>query len=245
MHERGGDGQTPLHFARSRRVVDLLLDAGADPNAVDVDHRSTPAQWMIGDVEGPEESRLDLAKYLVERGASADLFLAAALGLTSRARAMLEADPSLLTLRTSQGEYGEKPPSSYHIYQWTIGPSMTPLQTAAKFKERETLEAMRAFASVEQRLLLACHEGNRDEANAIVRANPSIVAGLIGAGRTELAKTIFGLDTALIVALVGGYGIFWDSLSRLFRGKLGGDLAVTIAVFRYHRPNAASWSTAV
>ena len=110
VHERGGDGQTPLHFARSRRVVDLLLDAGADPNAVDVDHRSTAAQWMIGDVEGPEESRLDLAKYLVERGASADLFLAAALGLTSRARAMLEADPSLLTLRTSQGEYGEKPP---------------------------------------------------------------------------------------------------------------------------------------
>ena len=26
VHERGGDGQTPLHFARSRRVVDLLLD---------------------------------------------------------------------------------------------------------------------------------------------------------------------------------------------------------------------------
>src|SRR2546423_10668743 len=185
-HHRGGAGQTPLHFARSRRVVDLLLDAGADPNAVDVDHRSTPAQWMIGDVEGPEESRFDLARYLVERGASADIFLAAALGLTSRARAMLEADPSLLTLRTSQGEYGEKPPSSYHIYQWTIGPSMTPLQTAAKFKRRETLEAMRAFASVEQRLLLACHEGNRDEANAIVRANPSIVAGLIGADRRAL-----------------------------------------------------------
>src|SRR5690606_37016522 len=26
VHERGGDGQTPLHFARSRAVVDLLLD---------------------------------------------------------------------------------------------------------------------------------------------------------------------------------------------------------------------------
>ncbi|MGI8844002.1 MAG: hypothetical protein ACR2HZ_09905, partial [Gemmatimonadaceae bacterium] len=27
VHERGGDGQTPLHFARSRAVADLLLDA--------------------------------------------------------------------------------------------------------------------------------------------------------------------------------------------------------------------------
>jgi hypothetical protein len=25
VNERGGDGQTPLHFARSREVVDLLL----------------------------------------------------------------------------------------------------------------------------------------------------------------------------------------------------------------------------
>ena len=48
VHERGGDGQTPLHFARSRAVVDLLLDAGADIDARDVDHRSTPAEWMLG-----------------------------------------------------------------------------------------------------------------------------------------------------------------------------------------------------
>ena len=219
VHERGGDGQTPLHFARSRRVVDLLLDAGADPNAVDVDHRSTPAQWMIGDVEGPEESRVDLAKYLVERGASADIFLAAALGLTSRARAMLEADPSLLTLRTSQGEYGEKPPSSYHIYQWTIGPSMTPLQTAAKFKQRETLEAMRAFASVEQRLLLACHEGNRGEAHAIVRANPSIVAGLIGADRRALTDEAWTANAPAVELMLE---LGFDPAAESVTGPTGG-----------------------
>jgi ankyrin repeat protein len=49
VHERGGDGKMPLHFARSRRVVDLLLAAGADPDARDIDHRSTAAEWMIGD----------------------------------------------------------------------------------------------------------------------------------------------------------------------------------------------------
>ena len=101
VHERGGDGQTPLHFARSREVVDLLLDAGADIDARDVDHRSTAAQWMLGD--GAGSPRWELARYLVERGATADIFLAAALGLTDRVRAMLEADPSLLRLRHEHG----------------------------------------------------------------------------------------------------------------------------------------------
>lgn len=176
VHERGGDGQTPLHFARSRRVVDLLLEAGADPNARDVDHRSTPAQWMLGD--DPDESRVDLAAYLVERGASADIFLVAALGLTERAHAMLETDRTLLELRTGQGEYGEKPPSSFHIYQWTLGPNLSPLQVAAKFQRHETLKVMERFASPEQRLLLACHRGDGDAARAIVAAHDGIVEKL-------------------------------------------------------------------
>ena len=124
VHERGGDGQTPLHFARSRDVVDLLLARGADPDARDLDHRSSPAEWMIGDVIVPEDSRIDLARYLVERGAPADIFLAAALGLPEKAREILERDPSALSLRTSQGDYDEKAPSSYHIYQWTLGPNL-------------------------------------------------------------------------------------------------------------------------
>ena len=176
VHERGGDGKTPLHFARSRQVVDLLLGAGADLDARDVDHRSTAAQWMLGD--DPDDARLELATYLVERGASVDIFLAAALGLTDRAKAMLQRDPTLLSLRTSQGEYGEKPPSSFHIYQWTIGPNLTPLQTAAKFRQLGTMRVMEGFAPPEQRLLLACHVGNRDEALAIVRAHPGIVEAL-------------------------------------------------------------------
>jgi ankyrin repeat protein len=177
-HERGGDGQTPLHFARSRTVVDLLLDAGADPDALDVDHRSTPAQWMLGGADDSNASRLSIARYLVERGARVDIFLAAALGLTERARAMLQANGALLDQRTGQGDYGERPPSSYHIYLWTIGANLSPLQTAARFRQSQTLEAMRQFASGEQRLMLACHEGNALDARAIVMSDPGIVQRL-------------------------------------------------------------------
>jgi hypothetical protein len=173
VHERGGDGQMPLHFARSRAVVDLLLASGADIDARDLDHRSTAAEWMIGDAE-----RRDLATYLVERGASADIFLVAALGLTDRAAAMLEANPSLLARRTSQGEYAERRPSSYHIYQWTIGPNMTPLQVAAKFGQHDTVRAMEPFATPTQLLLLACHQADGDRARAIIAEHPGIVQGL-------------------------------------------------------------------
>ena len=176
VHERGGDGQTPLHFAASKAVIDVLLDAGADIDARDVDHRSTPAEWMLNQRRGA--GRYALAQYLAERGAATDIFLAAALGLTDRARALLQADPGLLDLRTGRGEYGEKPPSSYHIYFWTIGDGLTALDVAAQFEQRETLDAMLAFASVSQHLLAACRQGDEALAREIVRDHPGIVASL-------------------------------------------------------------------
>ena len=176
VHERGGDGQTPLHFAKSRAVVDLLLDRGADIEAKDVDHRATPAEWMLDRKRGA--GRFDLARYLVERGASADVFLAAALGLADRARTMVQANPGLLDLRTGQGEYGEKPPSSYHIYFWTIGAGLSPLDVAAQFEQPETLEQMLAFASPVQHLLFACGRGDVTRALAVVRDHPGVVASM-------------------------------------------------------------------
>jgi ankyrin repeat protein len=176
VNERGGDGQTPLHFARSRTVVDLLLDAGADIDARDVDHRATPAQWMLN--RTPGAGRFALARYLVERGASTDVFLAAALGLADRARAIVQADPGSLDVLTGRGEYGEKPPSSYHIYFWTIGANLSPLDVAAQFEQRETLDAMLALASPLRRLLFACGQGDEATARRIAQAQPGLVASM-------------------------------------------------------------------
>ncbi len=173
VHERGGDGQTPLHFAESRAVVDLLLDADADIDARDVDHRATPAEWMLDRTRGA--GRFDLARYLVERGASADIFLAAALGLSDKARAMLQANPKLLDLRTGQANYGERPPSSYHIYFWTIGDSRSPLDVAAQFDQHDTVQTMLEFASPLQRFHLACRRGDEAGARAVLREHPGII----------------------------------------------------------------------
>jgi len=46
VHARGGDGQTPLHFAATVEIAEYLLDHGAEINARDIDHESTPAHNM-------------------------------------------------------------------------------------------------------------------------------------------------------------------------------------------------------
>jgi len=72
VHERGGDGQTPLHFASTVEIAEFLLSHGADIDARDVDHESTPEQYMV-------RTRQDVARYLISRGCSTDLLMAAAL----------------------------------------------------------------------------------------------------------------------------------------------------------------------
>jgi len=176
VHERGGDGQTPLHFARSREAVDLLLERGADIDARDVDHRSAPAHWMLNGKRGA--GRYSLAEYLVERGASVDVFLAAALGLVDRLREMLDRDPSLVELRTGRGDYAEKSPSSFHIYTWTIGQYLSPLQVAAQFDHEEAVQILQARSSRKDRFLAACSRARADEARAILRESPGLIEKL-------------------------------------------------------------------
>ncbi|MFL5386224.1 MAG: ankyrin repeat domain-containing protein [Longimicrobiaceae bacterium] len=200
VHERGGDGQTPLHFARSPEVADLLLARGADVDARDVDHRSTPAQWMLDRARGA--GRYELARHLVTRGASADVFLAAALGLADVLRAMLEADPSLLEKRTGRGEYGEQPPSSHHIYFWTLGANLSPLQVAQRFEQPEALEVMRAFATPRQRFLAACAAADGDEARRLLREHPGLIAELTAADQRALPDAAWAPDPAAVALML-------------------------------------------
>ena len=86
VHARGGDGQTPLHFAGTIQVAEFLLEHGADIDARDVDHESTPAQWML-------RERQEIARYLVRRGCKTDILMAAALGDSELVRKHLDADP--------------------------------------------------------------------------------------------------------------------------------------------------------
>jgi ankyrin repeat protein len=240
VHERGGDGQTPLHFATSRAVIDLLLAAGADIDARDVDHRSTAAEWMLDQKRGA--GRFELARYLVDRGASADIFLAAALGLADRISAMLQADPILLDLRIGRGDYAEQPPSSYHIYFWTIGDSRSPLDVAAQFEQQQALRIMSEFASPLQRLLLACRRNDEAQARLLLREHPGIIESMTTDDHRAISDAAWNGD-ARAVALMSELGFDprtpgHDSGTALHCAAWEGS-AETVAVL-LRRPDARS-----
>ena len=70
VNAKGGDGKRPLHYAASVAIAQLLLDHGAEIDALDDDHHSTAAQYLVS--EHPE-----VARFLLARGARSDLLLAA------------------------------------------------------------------------------------------------------------------------------------------------------------------------
>jgi ankyrin repeat protein len=198
--DRGGDGQTPLHFAQSREAIDLLLERGADPDARDRDHRATPAQWMLAHRRG--EGRYALAAYLVERGASADIMLAAALGLEDRVRALLDENPALLEQRTHRGLYGEEPPSSYHIYTWTIGANLSPLDVAARFDQASVRDVMYSYASPKVRFLDACARGDGASARQLLAERPAVLDELSPADRQLLPDAAWNSNAAAVAVML-------------------------------------------
>src|SRR5262249_3156691 len=79
---RGAHGQPPLHFASTLEIAQSLLEHGAEIDARDLQHESTPAQHMLRVLQARHyrRDRQDIARYLVARGCRTDLLMAAALG---------------------------------------------------------------------------------------------------------------------------------------------------------------------
>ena len=88
----GSDGMSPLHFAATPRIAELLLRHGADINLRDRDHNGTPAQWTM-------LSRPEVCQYLLKQGAEGDIILYCVTGDVDRAKAELQENPALLDLR--------------------------------------------------------------------------------------------------------------------------------------------------
>lgn len=177
VHAKGGDGCTPLHFARDLATARLLLEGGARVDARDEDHDSTPAQWLIGDA--PEIARL-----LLERGAHADIFLAAALGDLGLAQTLVTANRECVRQRIGKGSVfpplgnkGPKGPGGT-IYQWTLGFNSYPHQIALKKGHRALFDYLFQESDVTTRFLVSCVQAHRAEAESIARANPGLVASL-------------------------------------------------------------------
>ena len=171
VHAKGGDGKRPLHFARTIQIARFLLEHGAEIDALDDDHDSTPAQHLIGD-------RPEVAGFLVAQGARSDLLLAAALGDVALVRRHLDADPGVVAMRVDQDWFPmiDTAPNGGHIYQWTLGFHVSAFDVARKRGHAEVLDLLLKGAGLLDRLLDALWCGEDARADADLAADPQLVA---------------------------------------------------------------------
>ncbi|MBV9758983.1 MAG: ankyrin repeat domain-containing protein [Acidobacteriaceae bacterium] len=165
VHARGGDGQTPLHFASSVPVAELLLIAGADMDALDVDHESTPAQYMLR-VEQRRHYPIDrqnVARYLIQKGCKTDLLMAAALGDPELVREHLERDPGCVYMSVSNEWFPMSDPrAGGTIYIWKLGRNRTAHTVAREFGHEKIFELLLDRTPQDLKIRLACELGDAD-----------------------------------------------------------------------------------
>jgi ankyrin repeat protein len=180
IHARGGDGQTPLHGARSVAMAELLLEYGADLDARDVDHESTPAQWMVRD-------RQAVVRFLVERGAETDILMTAAIGDRERTAALLDANPDAIRTTVSSAYFPMRDPrAGGTIYNWTLGSDKSPHEIARDFGHHALCDLLLARSPLDVKLAVACELGDERVVDEILAATPAAGASLRPADHARL-----------------------------------------------------------
>jgi len=177
----GGDGQTPLHFAATVEIAEFLLIHGANVDARDVDHESTPAQYMVRD-------RQPVARYLVRRGCQTDILMAAALGDADLVRTHLAADPECIRMRVSD-EYFPRanPKSGGTIYQWTLGWYVSAHDVAREFGHEHIFQLLMEHSPANVKLIAACWAADEPAVNSLLAGSPGLVSSLSEANRRHVA----------------------------------------------------------
>ena len=186
VHARGGDGQTPLHFAASIEIAGFLLDRGADIDARDVDHESTPVQWMI-------RERQPVARYLVSRGCRTDILMAAALGDLELVRGHLDAEPESINISVSDRYFPRRDHrSGGSIYIWTLGQYKTAHLVAREFGHDEAYRFLMERSPDELKLVVACQAGDEAMVGTLLANRPDLGLTLSPDERRKVADAAQG-----------------------------------------------------
>jgi ankyrin repeat protein len=194
---RGPDGQHPLHLAASTEVAELLLERGADVAARCLDHDSTPLQYVA-------RRSPDVARRLLERGAEADVFVAAVLGDEALVRKALRADKGALRARLGQPGYAAVPPGN--ILQWRLGDlGHSPAQIASAAGHGELAAWILSRCSKGARLREALWTADAAEARRLAAAHPRALTTL-RREEAELLPEAAGQGRRAAVALLLEHG---------------------------------------
>jgi len=207
VHARGGDGKTALHSARTVEIARDLIDRGADLDARDVDHESTPAQYLVR--EAPDVTRL-----LVDRGAWFDIFIAIGLRDAALVERCLRDDPGALDHRIGQGKYavahdGKRAATREEIgdrrgdtYRWVFDHHISAIEVATRLGYHDIVELLLRRAAPAQALIAACARADRAAAEAVVAAHPAVVSELGRNHQRLIADKAQANDTAAVALML-------------------------------------------
>ena len=181
------DNAGPLHFAAAHadlEMIRLLVEAGADIDGHGDDH----AVGVLGWATCFRGVREDVAAWLLDHGASLNVWTAIALDRPDALRELIAQDPALLAARMSRNEHRRTPlhhaaaKNRLRMVQLllelgadpnaTDATGGTPLTTAAQEHADAAISAALAAAGSRLDLLTAINTGRLDEAEAMLRENP-------------------------------------------------------------------------
>jgi ankyrin repeat protein len=234
VHARGGDGQTPLHVASTVAIAQLLLDRGADIDARDVDHESTPAQYLVRDHQ-------DVTRYLITRGCQTDILMAAAVGDLPLVRRQLDADPGRIRTRVSPAFFPKKNPRSGDtIYTWTLGADKTAHAVAREFGHVEVLAELMARSPATLQLAVAGAAGDGPAIRDLLARDPRLLSSLSDQERAVLADAARDNDLVAVQAmLAAGWPVDVRGQHRatpLHWAAWNGNAAMIHALLSYRAP---------
>jgi len=241
VHAKGGDGQTPLHFASTVEIAQFLLDHGAEIDALDVDHESTPAQYMLR-VEQKRHyprDRQDVARYLVSRGCRTDLLMASALGDVNLVRHHLDTDPACIRMSVSEAWFPKKDPrAGGTIYIWMLGANRTAHVVARDFGHEQVFELLMERTPEDLKLALACELGDESTFQDYLARNPDATKTLSDAERRKLPAAAQSNNTkAVQLMLEAGWPVNTPGemgATALHWAGFNGNAEMTRDILRFH-----------
>jgi ankyrin repeat protein len=180
VNARGGDGQRPLHFGSTIEVAEYLLEQGAAIDALDVDHESTPAQYMVRD-------RQKVLRYLIERGCKTDLLMASALGDLLLVQQHLDKKPECIRIRVNEEYFPmQNKKAGGTIYQWMLGFHVSAHEVAKQFGHESVFDLLMQKSPPDVKLIEACWRGDEARVSQLLKEGPD----LANAMRTTHARHV-------------------------------------------------------
>jgi hypothetical protein len=178
---RGENGQMPLHFASTVAIAEYLLERGAEIDACDLQHESTPAQHMLRVTQARHypRDRQDIARYLVSCGCHTDILMATALGDLELVRRHIEADPECILTRVSEKYFPKQDSrSGGTIYFQIFGRERTPHLVARDFGHKDVYELLMERSPEDVKLAQACELGDEGMFRTLLEKRPHLVDNL-------------------------------------------------------------------